>query len=84
MSAYAYIQLSDIPDRLMSGSRQHIDPVTGAKLIAFNDCPIVGQIEDTDKNGVYEVEYPFPRSEVIRNSLVAWLMTWGICFRVVM
>lgn len=79
MSAHCYIQLSDVPQPLIDRSNQHIDSGTGAKLIAFTDCPLVGQIEESD--GVYEIEYPFPRA-TIRDDFVSWLMRWGISFRV--
>lgn len=79
MSAHCYIQLSDVPRPLMERSHQHVDGPTSDKLIAFNDCPLVGRIEESD--GVYEIEYPFPRAQ-IRDDFVSWLMRWGISFRV--
>jgi hypothetical protein len=81
MSAHCYIQLSDVPKPLIDCSSQRVDSVTGAKLIAFKDCPLVGEIEESD--GVYEVEFPFPRA-MIRDDLVSWFMQWGISFSVVM
>lgn len=82
MSAYAYIQYADIPEDLISSSRQRVDSVTGAKLISFEGCPLTGQIEQC--GDALEIEYPFLRAVEIRESLVSWLVNWGICFRVVM
>lgn len=79
MSAHCYIQLSDVPQPLIEHSHQRVDDVTRAQLIAFSDCPLVGRIEESE--GVYEIEYPFPRS-TIRDDFVSWLMRWGISFRV--
>lgn len=78
MSAYCYIQITDIPRPLTDTAARRIDGDTRAKLIAFIGCPLVGV--ETDE----EVEFPFPRSVEIRESLVSWLVHWGICFRVVM
>lgn len=81
MSAYCYIQLSDVPPALMKSICQCVDDVTGGKLVAFDDSPLVGRLDEGD--GEIEIEYPFPR-DTIRNDLVSWLVRWGICFRVVM
>jgi hypothetical protein len=82
MSAYCYIELTDVPLPLIASSVQRAEEVTGAALIGFDGCPLIGRIETHD--GKAEVEFPFPRAIVIRNDLVAWLVHWGICFRVVM
>lgn len=82
MSARAYIELSDVPKALMDTSRQYVDPVAGEKLIAFDDCQQAGRLVEWED--VYEIEYNFPRSEVLRSEFIAWLMRWGISFRVEM
>jgi len=82
MSAHAYIQYADVPQSLIDTSRQHIDGVTGAKVIAFEGCPFAGQIESD--GDALEVEFPFPRNAELRDSFVAWLMNWGISFMVAM
>jgi hypothetical protein len=81
MSAYCYIQLSDVPPDLMKSIRRRVDDVSGESLVAFDDSPLVGLLGEGDEE--IEIEYPFPRS-TIRNDLVSWLVHWGICFRVVM
>ncbi|WP_213762303.1 hypothetical protein [Caballeronia sp. dw_19] len=78
MSAFVYIQITDIPRPLTDTAARRIDGDTHAALIAFIGCPLVG-VESAD-----EVEFPFPRAIEIRESLVSWLVHWGICFRVVM
>ncbi|MFM0210433.1 phage portal protein [Paraburkholderia sediminicola] len=82
MSAHAYIQYADVPDKLTASSHQHVDSVTGAKIITFDGCPLAGQLDTV--NGRIQIEYPFPRGEELRNHLVRWLMQWGIHFTVVM
>uniref|UniRef100_UPI003F4F8618 hypothetical protein n=1 Tax=Caballeronia sp. LjRoot34 TaxID=3342325 RepID=UPI003F4F8618 len=78
MSAFACIQITDIPRPLIDTAARRIDGDTRAKLIAFIGCPLVG-VESDD-----EVEFPFPRSVEIREALVSWLVHWGICFRVML
>jgi hypothetical protein len=78
MSAFTYIQITDIPRPLIDTAARRIDADTQANLVAFIGCPLVG-VECDD-----EVEFPFPRVIEIRESLVSWLVHWGICFRVVM
>jgi hypothetical protein len=82
MSAYCYIELTDVPLNLVASSVQRVEEITGDTLIGFDGCPLIGRLETLD--GKPEVEFSFPRATVIRNDLVAWLMNWGICFRVVM
>jgi len=82
MSAHAYIQYADVPDNLTASSRQHIDDVTKAKMVAFDGCPLVGQLDPVGDR--LQVEYPFPRNDDLRNQLVQWFVHWGIHFTVVM
>jgi hypothetical protein len=88
MSALAYIDIDDVPVKLRESSVQQPDDITGETLIAFDGCPLVGQIwrhqRVHDGSDATDVIYPFPRAEQIRNDLVAWLMHWGINFTVVM
>jgi hypothetical protein len=83
MSAFAYIQYADVPDVLAKCSSQHIDSATQARLIAFDGCPLCGQIEVLNDNRI-QIEFPFPRGAELRGALVDWLMHWGIHFMVVM
>ncbi|MBB5444634.1 MULTISPECIES: phage portal protein [unclassified Paraburkholderia] len=83
MSAHAYIQYADVPQPLIDSSSQRVDSVTLAKLIAFDGCPLTGQIEVLSDNRI-QIEFPFPRADELRNSLVAWLMHHGISFAAVM
>jgi hypothetical protein len=83
MSAHAYIQYADVPDVLTASSSQHVDSVTKAKVIAFDGCPLCGQIDVLSDSRI-QVEFPFPRGAELRTALVDWLMHWGIHFTVVM
>ncbi|NYH21403.1 phage portal protein [Paraburkholderia bryophila] len=83
MSAHAYIQYADIPDSLIASSSQRVDSITKVKLISFDGCPLVGQIEVLEQNRI-QVEFAFPRAAELRAALVDWLMHWGIHFTVVM
>ncbi|MGF6549328.1 phage portal protein [Paraburkholderia youngii] len=83
MSAHAYIQYADVPDSLAASSKQHFDSATQAKVIAFDGCPLCGQLEVLDDNRI-QIEFPFPRGAELRGALVDWLMHWGIHFTVVM
>jgi hypothetical protein len=82
MSAHAYIQYADVPDELTASSRQNIDDVTQAKMVAFDGCPLVGQLDPVGDR--MQVEYPFPRDANLRTQLVNWFFHWGIHFTVVM
>ncbi|MFM0210751.1 phage portal protein [Paraburkholderia sediminicola] len=82
MSAHAYIQYGDVPDELTSFGRQHTDEATGAKLIAFEDCPFSGKLDWTE-NGL-QIEYAWPHSLELRHALSDWFTYHGIHFTVVM
>lgn len=82
MSAHAYIQWSDVPQQLMASSRQHVDSVTKEKIVAFDGCPLCGQL--TEASTGLQVEYSFPRHPELRHSLVDWFWYHGIHFTVVM
>jgi hypothetical protein len=86
MSAHAYIQYADVPQSLIDSSCQHVDGITGMKVISLDGCPLVGQIEISrdDEPLKLQIEFPFPRSIELRTALVDWLMHWGIHFTVVM
>jgi hypothetical protein len=87
MSAYAYIQWADVPSDLARTSRQHVDEVTKAQIVAFDGCPFCGEIErihDREPATRIQVSFPFPRDSTLRSSLVDWLMYHGIHFTVVM
>ncbi len=81
MTAYAYIDFDDVPPQLWSSATQRVDDTSGATLVAFKGCPLVGQFTT---RGHSQVEFPFPRGFELRSSLVSWFMYWGIHFRVLM
>jgi hypothetical protein len=82
LSAHAYIQYADVPGELTASMHQQVDDVTQAKMVAFDGCPLVGQLGPVGDR--LQVEYPFPRNADLRNQLVQWFMHWGIHFAVVM
>ncbi|WP_250483287.1 hypothetical protein [Caballeronia sp. GaOx3] len=82
MSARAYISYSDVPSSVIAISQQRVSEETLEELISFPDCPLTGQI--LTQGGTIEIEFPFPRSPEIRNSLINWFMKWGISFEVAM
>ncbi|MBB5462893.1 phage portal protein [Paraburkholderia sp. Cpub6] len=83
MSAHAYIQYADVPQQLIDSSGQIIDRDTGAKLIAFDGCPQVGELEVL-ADGRIQIEYSWARNVDLRHSLADWLTYHGIHFTVVM
>ncbi|WP_153135158.1 hypothetical protein [Paraburkholderia agricolaris] len=89
MSAYAYIDIEDVPANLRETSVERPDEISPEKtLIAFEGCPFAGEIwkrqRAHDGADATDVIFPFPRAVGPRNDLVAWFMNWGIHFRVVM
>lgn len=83
MSAYAYIQYSDIPDALIESSRQWVEGPLRVKLISLTGCPIAGQI-DVTSGGRVQVEFAWPRLKDLRHALADWFTEQGIHFTVVM
>lgn len=83
MSAHAYIQYADVPEQLLDSALRHRDTVTGAHLIAFDNCPFSGEISETSA-GVTQIEYAWPHSIELRHALGDWLTHHGIHFTVVM
>ena len=81
MSAHAYIQYADVPDELAASRCQHVDDATQAQMVAFDGCPLIGQLESVGEQ--LQIEFPFPRSAELRGVLVNWLMHHGISFTVV-
>ncbi|TCK39664.1 hypothetical protein B0G84_5004 [Paraburkholderia sp. BL8N3] len=76
MTARTYIQAADIPRPLLDTAARRVDGTQ--QLVAFIGCPITGtEVDD-------EIEFPFPRSPEIRDSLINWLCHWGLSFRVEM
>jgi len=88
MSAFAYIEMPDVPAGLREGSMQRKDTESAATLISFEGCPLTGELRTVrsafSDGPVDQVEYPFPRNAQIRNDLVAWFVNHGINFTVVM
>jgi hypothetical protein len=82
MSAHAYIHYADVPDQLTASSRQRVDSLTGAKLISFDDCPLIGQI-DVLSDGRVQVEFVWPKLADLRHALGDWLMHHSIPYTVV-
>jgi hypothetical protein len=83
MSAHAYIHYADVPDTLTASSRQWVDSVTKEKLVSFDDCPLIGQI-DVLSDGRVQVEFVWPKLSDLRHALGDWLMHHGIHYTVVM
>ncbi|WP_175786357.1 hypothetical protein [Burkholderia cenocepacia] len=77
MSEIACIELSSVPTPLVSGAARRVDGESGDRIIAFNGCPVVGREVDGG-----EIEFSFPRTIEIRESLIDWMLYWGIPFRV--
>jgi hypothetical protein len=75
MSAFAYIEVSDIPRPLMDTAARRVQ--FGEKLIAFIGCPLTGVEQDDG-----EIQFPFPRSAELRAELRAWLDYWSLSHRV--
>ena len=82
MSAHAYIQYADVTEQLIESALRHHDNVTGAQLIAFDDCPFSGEISETSDGGT-QIEYAWPNSLVLRHALGDWFTHHGIAFVVV-
>lgn len=77
MSEIACIELSSVPAPLIDSAARRLDGASGDRLIAFSGCPMVGR----EVNGG-EIEFSFPRTIEIRESLIDWMLYWGIPFRV--
>ena len=77
MSAFAYIEKSDLPHVVWVKAVQRVEG--SDKLIAFDGCPLTGAEQDDG-----EIQFPWPRSSVLRGELVGWLFHWGLSFRVEM
>ncbi|VWD12499.1 MULTISPECIES: hypothetical protein [Burkholderia] len=77
MSEIACIELSSVPAPLRAASANRVDDVSGDRLVAFTGCPVIGREAD---NG--EIEFSFPRGVDLRESLIDWMLYWGIPFRV--
>lgn len=85
MSAHAYIQYADVPEQLLESALRHRDTVTGAYLIAFDDCPFSGEITELlGSSGGAQIEYAWPHSLDLRHALGDWFTHHGIHFTVVM
>ncbi|MBR7961227.1 hypothetical protein [Burkholderia stagnalis] len=77
MSEVACIELSSVPEPLKAIAASRIDEVSGERIVSFPECPVVGREVD---NG--EIEFSFPRGVALRESLIDWMLYWGIPFRV--
>ncbi|MCW3644097.1 hypothetical protein K6Y74_12730 [Burkholderia cenocepacia] len=77
MSEIACIELSSVPPPLIDSAARRLDGASGDHLIAFSGCPMVGREVDGG-----EIEFSFPRTIEIRESLIDWMLYWGIPFRV--
>ncbi|RQT74771.1 hypothetical protein E2P84_44705 [Burkholderia cepacia] len=78
MSEIACIELSSVPAPLRAIAASRIDGESGDRLVAFTGCPMIGR--ETDSG---EIEFSFPRAVDLRESLIDWMLYWGIPFRVV-
>ncbi len=77
MSEIACIELSSVPEPLRAIAASRVDDVSGDRLVAFTGCPVIGREAE---NG--EIEFSFPRGVDLRESLIDWMLYWGIPFRV--
>ncbi|MBU9661861.1 hypothetical protein KGP95_13455 [Burkholderia multivorans] len=77
MSEVACIELSSLPAPLKAIAFFRTDGVSGDRLVSFPECPVVGREVE---NG--EIEFSFPRGVALRESLIDWMLYWGIPFRV--
>jgi hypothetical protein len=87
MSAHAYIQWADVPTELARTSKQHRDEPTKAQIVAFDGCPLCGEIEkihDHEPATRLQVQFPFPRESTLRDALIDWFIYHSISFTVVM
>ncbi|KWI50282.1 phage portal protein [Burkholderia pseudomultivorans] len=82
MSAAACVLYGDVPEPLLIAAIRHRDSVTGADLIAFDECPFSGEITETE-HGV-QIAFPWPRNRTLRHAIGDWLTHHGINFTVVM
>ncbi|MFM0435918.1 phage portal protein [Paraburkholderia strydomiana] len=82
MSAHAYIQYANVPDSLIASSRQRVDDNGSVKLISFDGCPLVGQIDVLSDKRI-QIELPWPRALELRHALGDWLVYHGIPYTVV-
>lgn len=82
MTAHAYIFYSDVPERLVESAVRHVDSITQAQLIAFDECPFSGEITET-QHGT-QIEFPWPINRMLRHAIGDWLTHHGINFTVVM
>ncbi|MEK6420008.1 MAG: hypothetical protein V4801_10405 [Burkholderia gladioli] len=75
MSAHLFFELEATrPIAAFAVRRPGTTP--GEELISFPACPLTGAIEGE------RVRMPFPRNAGIRETLINWLLYWGIPFHV--
>lgn len=77
MSEIACVELSSVPEPLRAIAACRVDDVSDDRLVAFPGCPVIGR-----EVGGGEVEFSFPRGIELRESLIDWMLYWGIPFRV--
>ncbi|HGL4258697.1 hypothetical protein QZN08_03935 [Burkholderia multivorans] len=77
MKERAYFDFSQIPEPVQKACMRRVDHATGDRLISFVGCPFTGREVDGD-----QIEIPFPRNVGLRETLIDWLLYWGIPFRV--
>jgi hypothetical protein len=82
MTAHAYILMEDVPSVVGKMAVRRTDDDSNVELVAFPECPFVGQITGVEAGE--QIEFPFPRDVGLRTTLIDWLVYWGINFTVVM
>lgn len=82
MSAHAFIQYADVPERLMTTAARQRDDVTGAHLITFEGYPLCGEIAESDSG--LQIVFAWPHNAALRHQLGDWLTHNGLSFVVVM
>jgi len=75
MTAHLYFEIESASP-VAAFAMRRAGESAGEVLISFPACPLVGTLLD-DK-----VRMTFPRNAGIRESLINWLLYWGIPFEV--
>ncbi|WP_186065990.1 hypothetical protein [Burkholderia gladioli] len=73
MSAHLHFQLSDA-EKVSDFAVRWPGETDGEVLISFEGCPLGGVLSEET------VQIPFPRNAGIRETLINWLLYWGIPF----
>jgi hypothetical protein len=84
LTAHTYIFMQDVP-RVMTAMAMRVqrqESGGSVEIVAFPECPFVGEVTKVEAGE--QIEFPFPRDISLRTALIDWLVYWGINFTVVM